>query len=236
MLSLKNITKSVINKTLFENITFKLSDNQKVGFVGPNGTGKTTLLRIIAGLEEPDEGSVQISGEVIGYLPQKITANGKVMIYEYLIECLQNEWEDYKLKTVLAQTGLGKIDQTTLVSNLSGGQKMKLGLAKILLLDPTLILLDEPTNNLDIESILWLEKFVKNFEGKVLLVSHDRSFLDNSVNKIIELDYFTHQIHEYGGNYSYYLKEKKRRQINILSDYKIQQKKEQQMTSWIKEK
>ncbi|MBP7842463.1 ABC-F family ATP-binding cassette domain-containing protein [Candidatus Woesebacteria bacterium] len=236
MLNIKNITKSITSKTLFENVTFKLSENQKVGFVGPNGAGKTTLLKIIAGLTEPDAGVVQKTGEVIGYLPQKIDADESMMIYQYLYEFLRTDWEEYKIKTSLAIVGLGKVDQSMPISSLSGGQKMKLGLARLLLCEPTILLLDEPTNNLDMQSLTWLEKFIKNFDGKILLVSHDRTFLDNCVNKIIELDPFNKTIHEYGGNYSKFVIEKKQRQENILADYNVQQKKEQRMIDWIKEK
>ena len=105
MLNIKNITKSITSKILFENVTFKLSENQKVGFVGPNGAGKTTLLKIIAGLTKPDTGVVQNTGEVIGYLPQKIDADESMMIYEYLYEFLRTDWEEYKIKTSLAIVG-----------------------------------------------------------------------------------------------------------------------------------
>lgn len=236
MLQIKKLSKSINGNILFENINIKISDNQKVGFVGPNGTGKTTFLKIIAGLIDSDTGVVDKSGEVIGYLAQKIEANDQMMIYEYLFQFLKNDWEDYHVNVALAKVGLGKIDQSLPISKLSGGQKMKLGLAKLMLNEPTMLLLDEPTNNLDLSSLLWLEKFVKNFDGKILVISHDRTFLDNCVNKIIELDPFHKTINEYGGNYSNYLKEKKQRQANILSHYKTQQKKEQKMTDWIKQK
>lgn len=236
MITLKNVTKSTATKVLFENISFKLADTQKVGFVGPNGSGKTTLLKIIAGFEEPDRGEINTSGEVIGYLSQKIDADESTMIYEYMYKALKNDWQEYTIKTSLARVGLGKVDQSEPISTLSGGQKMKLGLAKILLNEPTTLLLDEPTNNLDMQSLLWLEKFVKRFEGKVLLVSHDRAFLDNCVNKIIELDHFNKTIHEYGGNYSEYLIQKAERQKNLLAEYNLQQKKEQHMQDWIHER
>lgn len=236
MIHINNLTKSVTNKTLFENISLKISDKQKVGFVGPNGVGKTTLLKIILGAEEADSGTVDTTGEVIGYLPQKIELRKNTMVYEYLIESLLTEYDDYKIMPALAKVGLGKIDQTSYVDELSGGQKVRLGLAKLLLIEPTLLVLDEPTNNLDAGTLVWLEKFVRNFPGKILLVSHDRSFLDNCVEKIIELDMFTHSIEEYGGNYTYYVEEKKRRQDNVLQDYKIQQKKEKVMKEWIIQK
>lgn len=236
MLSIQNISKTIGNKTLFENVSFKLSENQKVGFVGPNGSGKTTLLKIIAGILEPDSGKIQKTGETLGYLPQKIVADEKTMIYEYLVSHLKNDWEEYKITVCLAKVGLGKIDQSQPISTLSGGQKMKLGLARLLLLEPTTLLLDEPTNNLDMHTLLWLEKFVKNFDGKILLVSHDRAFLDNCVKKIIELDPYKKTIHEYGGNYSQFVEQKKQREENILSAFKVQQKKEQQMIEWIKQK
>lgn len=113
---------------------------------------------------------------------------------------------------------------------------MRLGLAGLLLCEPSLLLLDEPTNNLDIKSIQWLERFVKKFEGSILVVSHDRQFLDTCVKKIIEIDSFTHHIHEYGGNYSYFIEEKQRREANIATDYRLQKLKEKKMLDWIAER
>jgi ATP-binding cassette subfamily F protein 3 len=235
-MNIQNITKTIGDKVLFENISFKIGEGQKVGLVGPNGTGKTTLLNIIAGKEQADSGIVSLANEQIGYLPQKLVTSPHEEIGHFLTQFLSEDWEHYKIDTVLAQVGLKAINTKTLIAKLSGGQKMKIGLTALLLKEPTMLLLDEPTNNLDVRSLQWLEQFVQSFPGKVLVVSHDRFFLDACVNKIIELDPFTHQIAEYGGNYSDYKLQKQQRQQNLLSDYERQQEKEQRMHDWIVEK
>jgi macrolide transport system ATP-binding/permease protein len=236
MIIIKNITKSLPDKTLFEDVSFKISEGQKVGLVGPNGVGKTTLLNIIAGLDEPDSGEIILSNEIIGYLPQKLVAKPSTEIGEYLKQHQPPGQPAYQLDASLSHVGLKGINKRTLLNHLSGGQKMKVGLAAILLCDPTTLLLDEPTNNLDVESIMWLEKFVQYFPGKVLLISHDRYFLDACVNKVIELDAYTHGIAEYGGNYSAYKIQKEQRHAHLQTDYDLQQAKEQKMRDWIHQK
>ena len=236
MIIVNNISKTFINKILFEDISFKISNNQKVGFVGPNGVGKTTLLKIILGEEEPDTGSVIATGETIGYLAQKLEYKKNEIIYDYLIKKIKYDYDEYKIDSMIKRSGLKEFGKDAKISNLSGGQKMKLGLAGILLMDPTTLLLDEPTNNLDLKSIVWLESFVKNFQGKVLVISHDRCFLDNCANKIIELDLYTKDINEYGGNFSDYILEKKRRRENRETEFRIQEKKEKKMKAWIADK
>lgn len=236
MLNVQHITKILSDKSLFEDISFKISDNQKVGLVGPNGAGKTTLLNIIAGKDDADSGQVLLSNEVVGYLPQKLITSANEEIGRYLTTFLKEEWEDYRIDEVLAQVGLKNIPKRTLISKLSGGQKMKVGLAGLLLTDPTLLLLDEPTNNLDMPSITWLERFVQHFPGKVIVISHDRFFLDACVTKILELNPYTHKITEYGGNYTEYKALKQAHHEHQESEYRLQQLKEKHMLEWIAEK
>lgn len=236
MLTIQHVTKTIGDKVLFEDISFKVTDKQKVGLVGPNGAGKTSLLNIIVGNDEPDTGVVQRSNEVIGYLPQKLVTTENEEIGRYLNQYLIHDWEDYKINEVLARVGLGGINKRTLITKLSGGQKMKVGLAGLLLLEPTTLLLDEPTNNLDIESIKWLERFVQAFEGKIIVISHDRFFLDSCVNKIIELNPFTKKIGEFGGNYSSYKEQKQAQQEHLEADFDRQEKKEKHMREWIADK
>ncbi len=236
MLNVQHITKILSDKSLFEDISFKISDNQKVGLVGPNGAGKTTLLNIIAGKDDADSGQVLLSNEVVGYLPQKLITTANEEIGRYLTSFLKEEWESYRVDEVLAQVGLKDVTKRTLISKLSGGQKMKVGLAGLLLTDPTLLLLDEPTNNLDMSSITWLEHFVQNFPGKVIVISHDRFFLDACVTKILELNPFTHKIIEYGGNYTEYKVLKQAHHEHQEGEYRLQQLKEKHMLEWIAEK
>lgn len=236
MINIQNITKTVGNKLLFSNISFKIGEGQKVGLVGPNGAGKTTLLRIILQEIEPDTGRVLLAQEKLGYLPQKLQTSAGTTIKNYLNQFLISDWEEYKIGEVLGRVGLGKISQQTPIAKLSGGQKMKVGLAGVLLGEPTTILLDEPTNNLDLTSIRWLEKFVHNFAGKALIISHDRYFLDACVNKIIELNPQQHNIIEYGGNYTSYKEQKESQFGHQMTAYKLQQKQERHMKEWIAEK
>lgn len=236
MILVQHLTKSHPDKMLFDDISFKVGDGQKVGLVGPNGVGKTTLLNLIAGKEEPDQGKVTTSGEKIASAPQKLVTAPGTEVGQYLTQFLTEKWETYRCSEVLAQVGLKNVPLKTLVSKLSGGQKMKLGLAGVLLQEPTTLFLDEPTNNLDVASIAWLELFVQNFPGKVLLISHDRYFLDACVDKIVELDAYTHKIQEYGGNYTAFVSQKSARQSHLEDDFERQQEKERHMKDWINKK
>jgi len=187
-------------------------------------------------LDSPDKGEVQTVREKVGYLPQKIVTYPEEEVRGHLQKFLSEDWEGYKIDEALAKVGLKGLSQKTLISKLSGGQKMKVALTGVLLFEPTALLLDEPTNNLDLKSISWLEQFVQNFPGKVLVISHDRTFLDTCVNKIVELNPFTHTITEYGGNYTEYVVQKKARHENRIDEYELQQEKEKHMRDWIVQK
>lgn len=136
---------------------------------------------------------------------------------------------------VLAKINL-TVPEDIKVGSLSGGQKTKLGIAKLLLTEPTTLLLDEPTNNLDLESIEWLEEFVRQFQGSILVISHDRSFLDATVEKILELDPYTHTINTYNGGYSNFALEKKKRYENKMDEYTDFLEKKASMEIWINKK
>jgi ATPase subunit of ABC transporter with duplicated ATPase domains len=233
MITLQNISKTIITKTLFEEVSFSLSEKHKIGLVGPNGSGKTTLMRIILGEEDPDSGQVLKSNEVLGYLPQEIAFTPQQSIASFFWEAQTDSRHPYNISKILARVGLDYLQPEGLVANLSGGEKMKLGLAQLLLRQPTTLLLDEPTNNLDLQALSWLETFVRDFSGKVLVISHDRYFLDRCVNKIIEIDPFSGAIEEYGGGYTDYLRQKKERQENQATQYQLQQNKEKKMKDWI---
>ncbi len=226
MIQAQKISKTYGDKTILDEVSFSISNGDKIGMIGPNGTGKTTLLKILLEIEEPDRGTVVKVHEKIGYLPQLIQFKDNETIQSYLQTSLVQDWEEYKINTVLSEVDLD-IDKNTSVMNLSGGQKTKLGLAKLLLSEPTTLLLDEPTNNLDMESIKWLEIFIKRFKGSVLLISHDRTFLDNVVNEIFELDPYKHTINSYHGGYSDFVKEKNlkfEKQTKEFSDYEEKRK------------
>jgi ATP-binding cassette, subfamily F, member 3 len=228
MLSARNISSSVLGKPLFEEVSFVISKDARIGLVGQNGTGKSTLLRILAGELEPEDGAVHIDQERIGYLPQEPVFGANDSLVSFLSLPLR-----VSLEKTLKNVGLGELPPDTLVSQLSGGQKTRLALAKLLSDKPTFLLLDEPTNHLDVTGIEWLEVFLEKFRGGVLIVSHDRRLLDNTVSKIFELSPTTHRINEYEGGYSDYLIEREKRIERQEDAYDRQQREKRRLEEWI---
>lgn len=224
MIIVKNLTKYINHDLLWEDISFVLHRGDKVGLVGRNGCGKSTLLKIIAGSEEADEGRVSLEQERIGYVPQNIEYSEIMTIEEYLrgIESVQAE-------KMLKKTGLEELNIKILVKALSGGQKTRLGLAKVLAAKPTVLLLDEPTNNLDIEGLEWLETIIGEFNGIVLVVSHDRRLLDRVVNKIWEIDDVNFAFNQYLGGYTQYQEARRQKMLNWEKDYNLQQKEKKRL-------
>jgi ATP-binding cassette subfamily F protein 3 len=235
MIQLQNISKAYGMKVLLNNISFIVNSGDKIGLIGPNGIGKSTLFKILLKEVEADRGQVTVVYDEIGYLPQQLSYEENDTILSYLKKCIQEDWEEYKIYTALSEVAL-KISTETKVSNLSGGQKTKVGIAGLLIAAPTVLFLDEPTNNLDLETMGWLEKFLKKFRGAVLVISHDRAFLDNSVNRIFELDPFSHKLSQYSGGYSDYIEEKKNRVENLLSEYNDFIERKKVMEKWIADK
>ncbi len=233
MIQVVGVSKKFGNREILENVSFTISNNSRIGLIGLNGAGKTTLMKIILKQEEPDSGSVVYIDEFVSYLPQVIEFDENDTVFSYLYKEIKEEWEDYKIEKCLYDVGLEKIDRQMFVKDLSGGQKTKLGFAKILMNDPTTLLLDEPTNNLDLETLEWLENFLKNFYGNIFVISHDRKFLDNVVDRIFELDPRSHNISEYVGNYSDFCIEKAKRIEKEIAAYNRQQKKIKEMEEWI---
>jgi ATP-binding cassette subfamily F protein 3 len=242
MLSAHQITKTCGLHTVLKDITFSISAGERLGLIGPNGCGKTTLLRILTGEEKPDSGTVAHTRPDIriGYLAQGFDLDPSLTLAEAcapapradlepafieLAAALAENPSDKKLQlaydetlqtlehanvqpaNVLTPLGLSGIAPETRVGTLSGGQKTRLMLARLLLSKPNLLLLDEPTNHLDIAMLEWLEDWLAAFSGAVLIVSHDRTFLDNTVDRILDLDAETHTMREYVGNYSNYLEQ-----------------------------
>lgn len=229
MIILKKLSKTIYQKTLFENVNFVLNRGDKVGLVGVNGSGKSTLMKIISGQEGSDDGSVSIEKERISFLSQEIEFEEDEKVFNFLEK--NNERKD--VSEILKEVNLENINENFLVKNLSGGQKTKLGLARVLLEKPSCILLDEPTNHLDENGIIFLENFVKNFHGIVLVVSHDRKFLDNCVNKIFEIDSANNEFHIYNGNFTFF-KVEKRKRLEIQKDnHDRQQNQKRKMEEWI---
>lgn len=252
LISIENISKAYSEKQLLNNINLGINDGDKIGLIGINGTGKTTLLKIIAGIEEPDDGRVIKGVNVnIEYLPQDIDFNLDATVVEQVFkgnskniqlvrryeeaimnpdtkneEILRltqemdetNAWDlESEAKAVLTQLGINDFSEK--IGNLSGGQRKRIALASALINPAELLILDEPTNHLDNDTIDWLEDYLSRRKGALLMITHDRYFLDRVVNQIIELE--DGKIYSYKGNYNYFLEKKlEREEMELASEKK----------------
>ena len=205
MIAGKNISKAFTAEPILKNTSFKVGEGNKIGLVGKNGSGKSTLFKLIIGEFTPDIGTVQVESETIGYIPQEFSFPAE-LVGEYLEKKLDNPSELYKIDILVNQLELNNYDPYQEISTLSEGQKMKLKIIELMLEDPTTLLIDEPTNHLDIEGILWFEKYIKGLQITVIMISHDREFLNKTVDEIWEID--NHQILRFVGDYDNYKGEK----------------------------
>ncbi|WP_313756004.1 ABC-F family ATP-binding cassette domain-containing protein [Tissierella sp.] len=254
LISIENLSKAYSEKQLFKDINFGINDGDKIGLIGINGTGKTTFLKIIAGIEEPDTGGVVKGNNVnIEYLPQDIDFDLELTVVEQVFkgnskniqlvrryeeaimnanakseEILRltqemdeaNAWDlESEAKSVLTQLGITDFNEK--IGNLSGGQRKRVALASALINPAELLILDEPTNHLDNTTIDWLEEYLSRRKGALLMITHDRYFLDRVVNQIIELN--NGNIYSYKGNYNYFLEKKlERQEMETASERKRQ--------------
>lgn len=226
MLRIKNLTKAINDDPLLDSINFTLNKGKKVALIGPNGSGKTTLLKLIMGEVPYDLGQIIVDQEKLGYLPQTFDFHESLTVDTFFEQLTVNKpkWQGEK---VLSQLGINDLSGKEFVQTMSEGQKMKFKLAQILMDDPTLLLLDEPTNHLDITGILWFEGFVKTFKGSTLMISHDRAFLDNTIDQVFEID--ERQLHVFDGNYTRYKEQKEGWVEKREERYKKQEQKRKQM-------
>ena len=224
LLNLENISKSYGERFLFKNANFTLDEGEKVGIIGINGTGKSTLLRIIAGAEEVDEGKVTIANHVvIRFLTQHPVFKEGATVLECVLEgnvTEQNKWSiESEAKSMLNELGI--MDFDAIADTLSGGQRKRIALAQTLLSDADILILDEPTNHLDTSMADWLEQYLKSFKGALVMVTHDRYFLDSVSNRIVEID--KSNIYSYQANYSGFLALKaEREEMELASERKRQ--------------
>ncbi len=221
LLNAKDITKSYTEKTLIENITYSIHEGDKIGFIGVNGTGKTTILRITAGMETPDEGTITVTkGVRIAFLPQMPVFEKDNTVIEQAFEIMGKSGQDiseYEVKAMLTELGIKDFERR--ISSLSGGEKKKIAMAATLAGEWEILILDEPTNHLDSVTVEWLEKYLKKFKGAVFMVTHDRYFLDRVANRILELD--RGNIYRHEGNYTLYLENKQaREEMELASERK----------------
>ncbi len=208
ILNVENLSKTYGEKILFDKISLGINKGDKVGVIGVNGTGKSTLLRIIAGLEEPDEGKVVKGGGVrTAYLAQNPEFFENDTVISYVLRRKSNSSEA-EAKRILTKLGISGYDEP--VSTLSGGQRKRVALAEALVEPAEVLILDEPTNHLDNEMVIWLENYIKQFKGELIMVTHDRYFLDNVTNKIVELD--GSKLYSYDTNYTGFLELKTQRE------------------------
>lgn len=268
LLAVRGITKSYGAIQVLQSIHFVVNAGERVGLVGPNGVGKSTLLRLITGQEEADAGSIAFGPSVEpGYLPQSVPdfygrsmqdllleAVGHLRQLEERMRALEHAMSsaetsarqlpalleeygqvsanfqdaggydlEYRIETILNGLGLAYLSRERDVQTLSGGERARLGLATLLLRSPDVLLLDEPTNHLDFASLEWLENYLAAYRGGILVVSHDRQFLNRAVNRICEIDEHSRQLKEYVGNYDAYVEAKALERQRWEEEYQRQQ-------------
>ncbi|RRG09692.1 MAG: ABC transporter ATP-binding protein [Lactobacillus sp.] len=266
-----NLTSTYGEKTLFKDISFIINENDRIGLIGTNGSGKTSLLNVISGIVSPESGEFDAPNDyTIRYLKQQPELNDQLTIldavfagtqrvfetirqYEQSVEDMgkhpddtrlldrytklqaqmdqQDAWAaESRIKTILTQLKITDMSQK--IVNLSGGQKKRVGLAQILIQEPDLLLLDEPTNHLDLDSTVWLQDFLQTYKGAVIVVTHDRYFLDQVANQIWELSFG--ELYQYTGNYQDYVSQKAERVQRELDTEHKQQQLYQKELAWMR--
>lgn len=236
MISLQNIALFSGATVLLDQCSFILDgkSGKNIAIVGKNGCGKSTLLKVILGEILPDKGKVSAAHEVVGYLPQQITFPPEYsLVGEYLESLLAESWLAYKIDIALQELELQPEFLLLDLHHLSGGEAVKVALVGLLLSDPTILLFDEPTNNLDQKSIAWLESFMRAFPGTIVFVSHDRALINNVCDTIWEIDHETASIRVYGGNFDMFLSERQKRREQQLQRYEAQYKEIVILEKWL---
>ena len=217
-LQIEGLTKSFGDRMLFADVTFGVYQGDKIGIIAQNGKGKSTLLSIIAGDMDYDSGNVVFrTGLKVGYLQQMPEFAGDMTVLKAVMPAVlgSEDWNiEDRAKQILSQFKINDFAQP--IGQLSGGQVKRVALARVLLSEPEMLILDEPTNHLDIEMIEWMEKYLSKQNITLLMVTHDRYFLDNVCNKIIEID--REQTFTYNGNYDYYLQKREERMENLTAE------------------
>lgn len=275
LVSLNNISKSFLDKSILKSITLSVNDKDRIGLLGINGVGKSTLLNIISGTLDYDEGTLSLKNDLrIGYLKQNEALNTSNTLKEEIedslklvfetrkkieeiaskmatvsgeeYEVLSAEYEKHtniynaadghnaevRINTVLNGMGFGNFDMSTSVSVLSGGEKTRFALAKILVENPNLLILDEPTNHLDFSMLNWLEEYLKSYKGAVIIVSHDRYFLNAVASDICEIE--NGELVRYKGGYSSFLTQKEERIKTLTKEYEKQQREIEDLRDYVR--
>ena len=226
MLTVSQVSKSLAGRVLFEDVSLQVNRGDRIALVGPNGAGKSTLFSLILGETSPDSGRVALEKNVtIGFLPQESASAGTGSVLD--LACAgadrEHDWEiEPKAKRILAGLAFRESDFDRPASALSGGWIMRAHLARLLVMEPDLLLLDEPTNHLDLESLGWLQNHLQSFPGAILVISHDREFLNLLAEAVIEIAHA--RLHRYRGNWDSYVAQKAAREEQHLAAYKNQQR------------
>jgi ATP-binding cassette, subfamily F, member 3 len=235
MLTISQVTKSFGARTLFSDVSLQVNRGNRIGLIGPNGAGKSTLFSLILGQDSPDEGTIVLQKYArVGYLPQESMPAGKETILELallggpanssaaeIVDDLDHQREA-KAKRILSGLAFRERDFIRPASEFSGGWIVRAHLARLLVAEPDLLLLDEPTNHLDLQSVGWLQNYLREYAGAIILVSHDRAFLNAIVRKIVEFD--REKLVHYQGDYELYLAQRTARREQQLAAFKNQQR------------
>lgn len=234
LLTAEKIKKSYTEKPLLESIDFTISEGEKIGLIGVNGTGKSTLIKIVAGEVEPEGGRLIKSKNLkIGYLSQNPAYEEELTILEQgerYREDQDSEFHDYEYRSVLTKLGISDFDMK--MCQLSGGQRKRVALAAVLAEETNLLILDEPTNHMDEDVIKWLEDYLIRYKGAIFMITHDRYFLDRITNRILEVD--RGKVYSYEGNYDYYLQTKASREEMAMASERKRQAIYRKELAWIR--
>ena len=233
LLNAEGISKSYSEKVLLNGVNLGINEGDKIGLIGVNGTGKSTFLKILAGVDEAESGTVITGNGVrIGYLPQNPDFDGEKTILEQAmagVSPAEQEAKEFQVKNILTRLGLSDYEQK--IGVLSGGQKKRVAMAAALAAETELLILDEPTNHIDSSMVDWLESYLAAYKGAIFMITHDRYFLERVANKIVELDHG--KLYTYPANYSKYLELKSQREEMELASQRKRQSLLRKELEWI---
>ena len=233
MLTFSGVSKTFGGRTLFEEATLSITHGNRVGLVGPNGAGKSTLFKIILGEETPDDGQVTlIRGTTLGFLPQESTPVGDETVLE--IATMHGEGDgaaEAKAKRMLADLSFRESDYHRPAREMSGGWVMRAHLARLLVQEPDLLMLDEPTNHLDLEALIWFQGYLKSYPGAILMISHDREFLNQLTTHTVEIRHS--RLFRYTGNYDSFLEQRAANEAQLVATAKNAQRKIDQLQEFV---
>src|SRR5882672_10748249 len=217
MITLRSVAKSFGNQVLFEGISLQINQADRFALIGPNGAGKSTLFKLIMGKEEPEEGEITLrTGMTYGYLPQETTSFSHHRVLEEVTGGESGESTGAPhAKQILVGLGFRQADFERPISELSGGWQMRVAIARLLFEAPDLLMLDEPTNHLDLESLLWFQNYLQGYRGAIFLISHDREFINDVVNRMVEVR--NRQLNLYNGTFEDYLTQCASEEENLIA-------------------